>query len=349
MNRFLSVLLLGFLLLPSCITEVDFEEKETQFIAINGIISNNPGERSITFYENVPTARSIEGTLYKNGNPEAVLEEVNSRTLALPNALELEAGATYHVEITTSDGELYRSQPQEVQAPRDVQTLSMELVFRSIPTENNPDVLVETPFLDLFATIPLTDQEAPLFLRFQIDESWAYREVDDQRIEGDPLFLCYIERGISTFPTSVWSSGGVSGPEAVAQVGTREVDQSFLLKHYLNVYTYVINEQAYNYYLNAQTLVSNTGTLVDEIPAALRGNLEDANDPEELVYGLVEFALADTARLAINGVNARIVNNCEGPEPCPPPRPDGSLPFCPCANCLLIEGASYDKPDYFVE
>jgi len=345
MMKRLGCSLIALCLLAACITEIDFEADDTQFIAINGVISNNPTERLITFYENVPTNAGISGKLLKDGQVIAELEPVKRRSLRVPDVVRIEEGAAYQLEIATSEGEVYMTQPQTVLPPRRPASLSMDIESRLL--EGKDGTLFEQNFINVFAEMQVAEQEAPFFVRLQMDESWAFMEVDDPRVEGDSIFLCYIERDISTFPSAVWSSGNQAPGLKQVLVASRVVDNSFLRKHYFNVYTYPITELAHTYYRNAQKIIQNSGTLLDEIPAALKGNVFDKNDPERQVFGLVEFAIPDTIRLPVNGLTVRIPDPCGVDQPCANPRPDGTLPFCECADCLLIPGSSYQKPSYF--
>ena len=353
MKKYINYLGLCLLLCASCITEVDFASEESQFVAINGVISNSPTERVLTFFQNVNTSAGIDANLYKNDVLETQLQvgrKGELLTMTIPDGVQIEEGASYHIEVITESGDVYMSEPQLVvkgKKPQALSTIMDQQLFQELGGD-----YTEKNFINVEVDYPVSDQDDPLFMRFQIDESWAYQEVDDPRKSGDPMFLCYIERGVSTFPTKVWSTGGLSPGVQTFRVASRVVDESFLLKHYLNVYTYQINEKAYNYYRNAQKIVENTGTLVDEIPAALEGNIYNANDEKELVFGFVEFGIPDTSRIFVNGINTRLENPCDIPEPCLPPvaAPGGLppfFPFCPCADCLLISGATLEKPPYF--
>lgn len=85
---------------------------------------------------------------------------------------------------------------------------------------------------------------------------------------------------------------------------------------------------------------------MDEIPAAIKGNIYNVNDDEKFVYGFVEFVLPDTSRTFVNGLNLILPNACDIEFYCPHPSTPG-IAANPCTDCLVLEGATYEKPDYF--
>lgn len=347
MKNILFMCCFATLIFMCCVTPIDFESQDSQFVAISGVISNNPQERRITVFENVQTNTEISGNLYKNGELEAPLVQIQRRTLGVPPSVVIEPGATYHIEIITNSGDIYMSEPQEVFVPRKPEMLKAEVFPQNFTRENG--AIVEGHGINVLAEMAVSEQNNPYFVRLQMGEAWQYQEVADPRAASNDstLFTCFITKGIRNFPPQIWTSAGKQIGNQEVLVANREVDQSFLLRHYFNVYTYPISEKAYTYYENTQKITENSGTLLDEIPAAIRGNIFNANNEKEIVYGFVEFSVPDTSRMFVDGLNITIQNTCGVPQPCLMPTFGVPLPDCPCANCLFIEGASYERPAYF--
>lgn len=337
-----------FIVITSCVSEFDFSPERTQFIIISGVISNNPSERSIKMIEHIPTHGRINGKLFKNGGLETHLEFWDFRELGLPDDIVIEAGASYHIEITSDDGEVFQSKPQVIQLPYKIAGLRTEISPKEIKGQNGN--IRQGYGVNVIAQINVLEaQQEPIYLRFHMGESWAFREIDDPRIEGDTIYTCYFIRDNHDFIPQIWTNHGrVSGLNEVF-VADREIDESFMYRHYFNVYSYRITRDAFEYYKKAKSLSKRSGLLIDEIPAPIEGNIFSLSG-EKLVYGLVEFALVDTTHIYMDSVeiSVAIPLACNEPNPCPPPPEDANQPLdpCPCADCLLL-GARYERPDYF--
>ncbi|MEM9984202.1 MAG: DUF4249 family protein [Bacteroidota bacterium] len=349
----LSLVMLG------CVKPLEIEVETQRAVVLSGVISNSQPQRSFLLYEGGGLADlhrpiSAEGELYRDGELWAELLQVEPGRYLLAPGFNLEAGRSYHAVFRTEDGQIYRSRPEvlpEVQRSeavgfrKDVRPLGVN----SFGGPRNVEVV------DVFAQITIPESQAtPRYYRFQVDEAWAFRELAkpaNQLAPGerDVIRTCYLRREEQENPSTLLSTDQLAPGRVDVLVTTQPIDESFEEKHYFNVYLHSITPSAFTYYGDILRLSQIEGSLYDEIPAAVRGNVYNEVDTSELVLGYVEFSLADTMRLALTPSDLReqIFSFCRpasGVTPCssPPPRPPGDTTtyYCRCYDCDQIYGFS---------
>jgi hypothetical protein len=109
------------------------------------------------------------------------------------------------------------------------------------------------------------------------------------------------------------------------------------------VYQHSVTPNTYAYLQAAQSLINQTGTVLDPQPATPLGNIHNLDRPDQPALGIFSVAAVDTARVFVN-------NGDLGP--------DFSQPFyyCTlypnaksCQNCLVIPRSTYDRPIWWVD
>ncbi len=340
MKNFIYILLL-FALSMGCLTEINFDDGSEATI-ISGVITNSQDERSIFVTRSKgidPEYRLLEapGVIYKNGELEVELIQQKAGVLSVPPSFKVEAGATYYVEITTQNNQTYQSRPQEVPAKRRTDSLSFEIVQRQIGININGET-IDQFFVEVFAHILIPEQEDTLYYKWQVDESWNF--ISDSA-------TCYLTKNVSETPVVIQTSLGLPKGLLAIQITSEEADIDFFYKHYFNVYLHSIDEELYTYYEKVQRLTENTGTLYDEVPAPIKGNVFLSSGEDEFVAGNIEFSLVDTLRLPIKNedLEIRLFNVCETDEPCII-LPD-IVPPCVCRDCRKRPGFGTLKPYYW--
>lgn len=361
MKKNLIALIGVVLILASCVTEIQFDTEVENFLVIGGVISNSPTEKVITVSRTTgvgtqPAPVQATGQVFKDGAPWRELDILAPGELALPAFLDIEEGASYVIEIITEDGSTYRSEPQVVQPLLKTENLSFDVSTRvsGINFEGNP---IFRRFVDVYATVTIpapSGADIRPNYRWQVDESWLVEEIPNA-IENPDLINCYVTNSVGEFPSTVLNIEDISAGESIVLVAIRLLDTSFRKRHYFNVYLHSIDTRAVQYYQNSQRLVSNNGTIYDEVPALVKGNLFNVDDPSERVLGYVEFSLSDTTRLAIDygQINEEVFYYCEdSDDPCPQlPLPQGGTTRanCECFECDSIYGQQTRQRPFYWE
>ena len=333
-----------------CITEIDLSSSGESELIILGIFSNSPGERTLRVSETngldtLSNAIPATAEIFENGKLYGSLTPLETGVLTLPQELTLLAGHTYEIEVSLPDGRRFRSLPQVVQ-PNTIQD-SLTIEYRPRDERLEDGSLYFQWYAELYAHITTAPSAPKTYFRWQVDNSWSLRDWRDS--------LCYLEEGVDEFPAAILNPQPLTyGPQKI-HLASRKLDFAFKENFYFNAYLHPIDSQAHSYYEKARTLSENEGTLFDELPAPLEGNIREmmGNEMKKAVLGYIEFSLADTARaLVIGGGDIPISilercheNACQSFPPAPPPP-------CPCPNCRLFFLEYYltetsIRPDYW--
>ncbi|MCB0837608.1 MAG: DUF4249 family protein [Bacteroidetes bacterium] len=362
MRPYFSVIFTLCILLVTtgCISEFDFlhEKKENGFLVVSGVISNSTENRRITVsrfndLDTSSTPVSVTGSVFKNDQLEAELIADSIGVLSFPQSFKLEEGAAYHVEMTTADNQVFKSNPEIIQPLWKADSMSIEVERRVVGTNAGGGPRYEW-FVDVFTHIRIpVSGEVQKLLRTQMDEAWAVKEVQNPRDPfNDIVRTCYPTKDITENPSLVLNTGNfVPGETIKVKTGSHIVDQTFLHKHYFNVYLHSLGREAFEYFSSAQRLIDIEGNFFDEIPAPLSGNVYNTDSEGEKIYGYVEFSQADTIRLGVEyrDVGRSILNYCEQYYSCTynPPN-SASSSACYCLDCHLVYGfESLYKPPYW--
>lgn len=337
-------LLVGLWLLVGCVSELKDGPTDQAFTSISGVLTNSTGQRTVfvrrhrTFQE-AGEPLSASGAIFKNGQLETELIEIRPGDLAAPLGFEVQAGASYHVEIETVDGNRYRTEPQRVR-PR-IRTDSLTFALEKRLTEiTDLGVPVTDWYIDVYAyiTVPETITE-PRYFRWQVDESWSF--VSGAR-------TCYPRVDVSENPSTLAAETALRAGPVPVRIATNIVDEQFLHVHYFNAYLHTLDEASYQFYLRSQRLAANDGNLFDEVPGPVRGNVQSLQqDEDDYVVGNIEFSLPDTLRLRVEreDFNIRIFDECSTPLACTGIRP--GVP-CKCVDCASVFGiGTLAKPFYW--
>lgn len=352
--------LLLWLLLSHCVSPLDLPEGEVRpAVILSGLISNSQAQRSFQLYRNVGLSGERQpisgatGEVFRDGAAWAELIEVEPGRYLLPRGFPIEAGRTYHVALTLDDGTSYQSTPVQVPERLRTDSLSFAKERRVVGVSRTTGGPLRREVVEVYAHVTLPDpEEAVFYYRWQVDQVWAFTEIAkpaSERAPGEPdrVQTCYLRREESENPSTLLSSEGLGQAAIRVPVFSQIINQEFAERHYINVYLHAITEEAHEFYEQLERLEAIDGSLYDEIPAAVRGNVANAADSSDFVLGFVEFSLADTARLWLDPgrLGEPIRRPClpvGGVSPCNPPpsrSPNDTTPyFCRCWDCDQIYG-----------
>ena len=332
-------------LLAGCISEIDFPVEGTPRISIGGVLTNSPGERTINVqltsgFDSLATPLSAQAFLLRDGQIRGDFQEIEPGVLRLPEGEVILPGFNYQVQINTQDGKEFISRPQIVQEPFPVDSLTFDIVPGTV--EELDGSITPTNIARVFAhlTLPPTGLEN-LFFKWQIESSWIFND-----LRG---VSCYIQDPLSTYPISLARGLDVGAGNARVLIATRELGDPFLVETYFSSFLHMVDKEGFEFYRAATRLTGNQGTIFDEIPGFIEGNVEEVGGEgaKESILGYIEFALSDTTRLLIQrgDFTFQLFDSCAGG--CPPagegpPRP------CVCSDCGAFFGRNSEiRPSYW--
>ena len=323
-----------------CISEIDFDLEGQSRIVIDGVISNSPGERSIRVrrtlgFDSLASPVQASGKILRNGEIWKDLTSTQKGILSLPPEALIEADHTYQLEVETEEGKSYVSQEQKVESIYGVDSLSFDIA----PTRlRDDDGNVRFSYIvRFFAHLNIPDEgREDLYFKWQFDNIYAFKDWRDS--------LCYLPDELAQNPATLVQGKDLNPGIARVFLVATELDRNFLVRYNLNTQLNMLDEATFNFYSKAQSLVSNQGTLFDEIPSPIEGNIRQigGEDDGSLVLGLVEFSLSDTLRLPIrrSDINFQLTDDCDRAT-CPPFGP------CFCEDCGGFWGRETEIPPFY--
>ena len=315
MNRkFLGLwifILLGF---NSCVDQISFplEKAAKERLIVSGLFTDLEGPHTVFLSQTTSQAREplfSGGFFTLNDKPRPVR---NARVLLLstsagiggqfqevrPGEYELrgkfaqEDGMEFFLQIEI-EGKIYRSEIQKM--PTVIGSDSLSFSLERARLKDNPDaaqIVIRTE-----TTLP--NQVGGYYLRWMVDEAYFWDLTFFPNPFNTPPPNCIVfdfpdpER-ITFVNGNLLNRPGGKSNLVVAQ---RLVDQSFLSRHYFNVQQLSITQESYEYWRKVREVVNNTGSVFDSPPAAVRGNVFNVEDSEEVVLGYFEVAKSKVKRI----------------------------------------------------
>lgn len=313
----IGVLLLVFFGIQSCVEKIEFEldRPEKERLIVSGTLTDLDEVQVVFLSETTSNARKplvadedkkiftlndlprpITGARVNLVSSEAgVIWTYQERK---PGRYELEGfqppreGLEYYLEIFIGE-RVYRSRPQRM--PETIGSDKLSYTFERARLEDNP----EAALISIQSEVTLPDQVGDYYLRWAVDEAYFWDLTFFPNPFNTPPPPCYVFE-ISDPERITLVNGDLlnkPGGKSTQVVAKRLVDQSFLSRHYFNVRQLSIDKEAFEYWTKVRELVNNTGSVFDTPPAPIRGNLFNANDPEEVVLGYFEVAKAKVSRI----------------------------------------------------
>jgi len=276
------------------------------------------------------------------GNSEYMLDLGDGRYLFRRSQVIPHFGPSYTLEILLPDGRHYQSAATERMGEQQAEDeLSFEIVKdRIVSSEGIP---VDNTNVKIYLNTTLPKESTPAYLRWAIDEVYTIKPTCAPfAIECPPY--CFIYQDVSTANiTMVKTTDYTRSRLERVLLQNRNVDYSFMIRHFFNVTQYTMSESAYQYWKKVQLLTQRTGSLFDPPPALVRGNMVNVNDPTETVYGYFEVPAARLNRIYVDrGFIPVDITNCDWS-----PFYYAGNPYSYCTNPFAIKGSTIERPSWF--
>ncbi len=364
MNIARCALLISGLMLTACIDPIEFDaDSESRRIVIEGQITNISYNERMSLPEfPAPFMVRVQYTGPVNNernepitDADVILLDDTGSTwtyvydsefmqyVMTDDEFRAEAGRSYTLRVTFSNGEVYESAPQQMKAGPPIGELDPELTSRLQEVDIGGQVgFRERKGVELSVNIPELDQEETLYLRYKAVPSWVY--VAPIPPDDSPVKTCYVTN-IYYFKkvlTRMERSGGYP-----LEVLFLETVFNSRLEHDFTVYVtqYSLDKEAYEFWDQLALQQRSGGGIFDPPPFELKSNVFNVNDPDEKVSGFFYVAHESSVRWFINASELPYDIDL-GPGPCStPPLPEE------CFNCLKYRGGSSSvtniRPDWW--
>ncbi len=264
--------------------EISFLDAQVEIIDQNGV--RTPVERQTekrkSLYDLDPPACVPASDVFEITTPY--------RT---PTTFKGEIGNTYTLEITVR-GKTYRSQSQTMLATPPIDSILLD--FKELPSLND---IIRPTGIELSVRFQDPADETNYYTWiidgiYQISSpnkpppACCIYDPDDGGVEN-----CWIMEKRLKNTEIAFSDEKINGQIATVAVGFIEDDGLRFAsrrlpsdkKYFAEIKQYQIDEPAFDFFNTIKTLGEIDGEIFDPLPLSVRGNINNVNDPEEIVIG----------------------------------------------------------------
>jgi hypothetical protein len=340
-----------FIILISCISPIDFRvENRGGQLVVSGQVSSLADRNEIrlgrTADGRLPfpiTGATIQ--LLDNMGNSLLYNETEEGVYKL-FGFEGTPGQTYHIQIALNDGEVYESIPEKMPEYSAPLTVSYEFV-EEITTDADGANLSKR-FVKLYAATSLPPAWKDRFVNWTVNEVFLLSPTDFPDPFGSIPPPCFVAQKAEANRIALFDGNKLSTTDIKKQlICSRQVDRTFLEKHYFTTHQSFITKEAHTYWNKVNILANQTGSIFDTPPAQIIGNISNVNEPTEKVWGYFQATNETLNRIYLLPSDfpytllfADEVCTYSG---------DRKISDYPtyCLNCLLYKNSSYSRPDWF--
>jgi hypothetical protein len=296
------VLLTGFLIISSCITQfVPETEEEDTMLVVEGILTDQPGGCTVKLSKSLPLSAETS-TEVLSGCTVVVsddlgnwvnLYETKPGTYVSGGLFRGYVGRKYKLHVNTNNPDM---------AYKSYESLSMEmkpvpvidsLYYNKIDTEVAPDGRIKEQECQIFLNTADPDGICKHY-RWDYSETWMFRLPYDV-----PNRTCWITNNSNSIfikNTSVLAEDIIDKfPIQYVSAQTDRLSQRYSLL----VNQYSLNEDEFNYWEKLQNVTENVGSLYDITPVSISGNIYCVEEPKEQVLGYFSVSSVTSKRIFI--------------------------------------------------
>ncbi len=255
-------------------------------------------------------------------------------------------GHTYHIEIELPNGKRYKSIPEKMPEASVLDSVSYEVATEKVIDFEGLATL--KAFYKIYANSTSIIKNS--YLKWNVTEDYLLTPTYFPPPPNVPPYPappnCYIAQRVDAQRISLFDWTKSSSNTLKKQlIATREIDWTFLEKHYFTTYQTSLTKEAYEYWRKTNILANQVGSIFDTPPAELKGNLESVGNPAEKTWGYFQVVNQTSARRAFYKFDLPfplLAKTCEFTGSY-----DRSLYETRCLECLTIRNSSYTRPSWF--
>lgn len=303
-------------LLFSCREELFIDDIDNEeLLVVDGFIANTPRPYTIKLSKSSLTSepRTIPFTgcivIIKddNGNSETLSESQPGVYTSSITGIQGVVGNKYQLSIKTSEGKEYTSNIQEIKEPIGIDSVYAELEY--IQNVDFPKVL---PGYQFYLDTKAAATKENYFLwtmsetyEYDIDYVLKYLEtrfgdVIYSNPRYDTLRTCWKTNDVNYFFTAKTTNLDVASIHNKPLHFVDTYSKKLTKRYSLIVNQFIINEQAYNYWRNIESQISDDDFLSTTQPYNIMGNIKSGNNSKEKVLGYFTVASISSKRIFVD-------------------------------------------------
>ncbi len=328
------LLILSAILHFSCIEEIEPFVKSDKILVIYGGITNEYSKHPIrVYYTTNFNSQSVfveDATVRVQSESGAVIAyEYNKYGYYYAcDSVEGQPGESYELIVELGDGKRYLSTIDQLNAPPAIKSIQHELGF-------SEDFLSVLNF-----NIAYDDPPNQLnYYKWGFDGTYQVEAPEP----GDSTYrFCWVpynDNELISMDEDLFYDGRTIDNKYVFSI---PLDRKF--EHGFDLYLkqYSISKKAFEYWEALDNQKKNTGSIFEKSNFQIRGNIQNIDNPEELVLGLFEVAGMTAEHYFIDEYKHRWGQVSCDDKPCRPNKP------CRCVDCHYFSGQATNRvPDFW--
>jgi hypothetical protein len=303
-------------LLAGCLDPYYPEINDNQeSLVVEALITDRPGWQVIYLSRSSPVndiGSHAERDAYVSvsddlGRSTEFLEQDPGAYCAWMTADELGTGITYRLNIVTSNGEVYESEPGMFPfASPDIDSIYWE--FETVGTSDRIEPLNGIRFyLNLEA-----EADQGRNFRWELVETWQYYAANliDYYYDGilhkwpDPFsyHTCWYSGKIDHIYTATTRNAESNTIKGFPLNFVSEESSRLQTRYSLQVLQYSLNDEAYDFWKRIEEQNQESGGIYERQPDYISGNMYNMNNQEEYVLGFFDLCPVSEKRIFVDGI-----------------------------------------------
>lgn len=247
--------------------------------------------------------------------------------------------------IADLNGERYISSEQKILEVPKADSLSVTVVVR--PELTNSENIIDAEYVKLLVHTPFyNSNDEAVSLTWQVSSTFEF--VEGRR--SNPAYqvkTCYSTYNIYQNDINIAGIQDYPGRRSISdfEIAETENDFRFALGLYFTVVQKSLNQDAIEFWKEVKASNERTGNIYDVFPGRIRTNIENQDNPDEIVNGFFQASAVDTLRLKVTPVMVGyplqrcalwmepIIISSDDPDP--------------CLNCLKLANSTLTRPKYW--
>ncbi|MGB0929309.1 MAG: DUF4249 family protein [Chitinophagales bacterium] len=359
-----KIFILFLLLFTSCLDEITFNTNDSNdgnLVIQAKLTKGNPSIISVKITqigtlqgENTvnPIGVNVQNVRLTNdlGQNLDLTQQTNvgSYFEEIPNnaaQFSVETGQLYQLRILKQNGEEIVSVFEQMLATPSINSIGLEIKEGVVLDRFEDEQTFE--YLEYHINTNLTTPSSTKrpFLKWNFEGAYQIWDLQPPEVPPPlpPRDLCYVTEKLNEEKVVVFDSNLVSDEELQQFAVLEEfLNSRYVYGYYLTVFQESLSEGAYNYWSQVAQVTERNGGLFETPAGEIESNFRNLNQPNEVIYGYFYAVEQDTLR--------RYVSPFEVGNPlhlCSEFSQDYDNAPSQCKDCLLWEGSSFTKPDYW--
>lgn len=272
-------------------------------------------------------------------------------------------GRTYQL-VVLANGQRYVSSPQTIPLTNGHDSSFLKFDTETVITNAGATV---TQYKAKVFTNTILPESEELYLKWEVEQVHVQTELSLPKhvFPFSSPRNCYIIESVLSDNVLLFDGSENQASEiSERQLFEMQIDQTLDTAGGFGVYQYSITKEAVDYWKKIDLVSNRVGSIFEVPPAAVQGNLSNAEDPSEEVLGFFEVSKVDTTGIFIVAEDlpifvglAGITIDCDYPQNYLDGVPFQCLPCLTthlgvpeaCYNCLSLPNSTLNRPTYLPE